>query len=209
MTLRAGDASLISCPPRWLHQVHGNAVVRITQADLSDPVPQADAAWTIEPGVAMAVRVADCLPVLFTTQDGRAVAAAHAGWRGLASGVLENTVHALCQGSDAEPQELMAWLGACIGPRAFEVGEDVLLAFGCTPVTADKTRFVPRPRADGSPRWLADLPLLARDRLQALGVEQISGCDLCTFENSSRFFSFRRDGTSRRHVAAIWRTTTG
>ena len=205
MTLRAGDASLIGCPPRWLHQVHGNAVAHISKADLQGPAPQADAAWTGEPGVAAVVRVADCLPVLFTTGDGRAVAAAHAGWRGLASGVLENTVQALCKGSGAAPHELMVWLGACIGPRAFEVGEDVLRAFGCTAATADKTRFVPRQRADGSPSWLANLSLLARDRLQALGVAEISGVDLCTFENSSRFFSFRRDGSSGRHAAAIWR----
>ena len=195
----------MGCPPVWLHQVHGSRVAQVGKADLEGPAPQADAAWTSEAGVAVAVLVADCLPVLLTTRDGRAVAAAHAGWRGLAAGVLENTVQALCQGTGAAPQELLAWLGACIGPRVFEVGEDVLLAVGCTAATADHACFVRRGRADGSGRWLANLAQLARDRLRAAGVNQVSGGDLCTYEDSSRFFSFRRDGITGRHAAAIWR----
>ena len=144
--------------------------------------------------------VADCLPVLFAAPGARGVGAAHAGWRGLAAGVLEATVQALCDAAGCAPQELSAWLGPCIGPRQFEVGADVLDAFG---PAADR-HFQLRPRADGAPRWLADLPALARDRLQAAGVARISGGAWCTVEEPSRFFSFRRDRVTGRMAAAVW-----
>jgi YfiH family protein len=127
------------------------------------------------------------------------VGAAHAGWRGLAGGVLDATVAALCQAAACAPTELVAWLGPCIGPRQFEVGADVVAAFG-----GERPRFVPRVRADGELRWLADLPQLACDRLRALGVTQISGGTWCTVEDASRFFSFRRDGVCGRMAAAVW-----
>jgi polyphenol oxidase len=145
------------------------------------------------------VLVADCLPVLLAAPQARGVGAAHAGWRGLAGGVLEATVQALCDATRCEPGELQAWLGPCIGPRQFEVGADVLAAFG----TASAARFVPRARADGSMRWLADLPGLARDRLHGAGVRQVSGGAWCTVEDGSRFFSFRRDGVTGRMAAAV------
>jgi polyphenol oxidase len=192
-------AAALGVPAVYLRQVHGVRVARLAAADLrhSDAI-EADAAITTVPGVACAVQVADCLPVLFVAAGGRAVGAAHAGWRGLAGGVLEATVAALCAAVGCEPHAVWAWLGPCIGPRQFEVGADVVGTFGGGP------HFVPRPRADGSMRWLADLPALARLRLQAAGVVQVSGGEACTVEGASRFFSFRRDGVTGRMAAAVW-----
>jgi YfiH family protein len=128
------------------------------------------------------------------------VAAAHAGWRGLAAGVLEATVTSLCEAAGCTPDQLEAWLGACIGPDRFEVGPDVLEAFGAPLEGGDPQRF--RPHAPG--KWLANLPRLARDRLQRSGVKAISGGRWCTVEDRSRFFSFRRDRVTGRMVAAVW-----
>jgi polyphenol oxidase len=164
----------------------------------------ADAAWTDEPGIACTAQVADCLPVLFATLDGRGVAAAHAGWRGLAAGVLEATLAALCGGTGRAPSEVAVWLGPCIGPREFEVGADVLEAFGASPLQADPLRFVSRPRDDGEPRWRANLQQLALDRLQSAGVVKVAADRGCTVEDASGFFSFRRDGVTGRMVAAVW-----
>jgi polyphenol oxidase len=184
-------ADALGAPPVWLRQVHGAEVAVLAAADLGTH-PTADASVTREPGLACTVMVADCLPVLFCTADGRAVGAAHAGWRGLAAAVLENTVAALCGLVAATPADVLAWLGPCIGPRQFEVGLDVLQAFG-EAADAPSSRFVRRDRPDGQARWLADLPGLARDRLQQAGVTRISGGAWCTVEDASRFFSFRRD----------------
>jgi polyphenol oxidase len=192
-------AALGGAQPVWMSQVHGAQVLRLTNADLSGAaVDAADAAVTTLPGVACSVMVADCLPVLFAAPDGRGVGAAHAGWRGLAGGVLEAAVAALCKAAACAPQGLQAWLGPCIGARQFEVGADVLEAFGGGP------HFVARPRPDGAMRWLADLPGLARARLHAAGLTQISGGDWCTVEDRSRFFSFCRDGVTGRMAAAVW-----
>lgn len=191
----------VGVPPVWLSQVHGARVLRLPTAEA---LPAADASFTTDAGVACTVMVADCLPVLFAAPQARGVAAAHAGWRGLAGGVLEATVSALCDAAGCRPGELSAWLGPCIGPRQFEVGADVLAAFG----PAAAARFVARGPAhvgpDGSPRWLADLPGLARDRLQTAGVDQVSGGGWCTVEERSRFFSFRRDRVTGRMAAAVW-----
>jgi YfiH family protein len=149
--------------------------------------------------VACVVQVADCLPVLMAAANGRAVGAAHAGWRGLAAGVLERTAEAVARAAGCEPSALACWLGPCIGPRQFEVGADVLQAFG-----ADRRFFTPRPRPDGQSRWLADLPGLARQRLLALGLHQVAGGHWCTVETPSDFFSFRRDGVTGRMAAAVW-----
>jgi YfiH family protein len=145
------------------------------------------------------------MPVLFALRDGSAVGAAHAGWRGLAAGVLEATIAAICEGAGAAPDDLQAWLGPCIGPQAFEVGAEVLQAFGCDPTGNADPRFVSRPRSDGSARWRADLPALATQRLLAAGVQRITPSGLCTVADASRFFSFRRDGRTGRMAAAIWR----
>ncbi len=199
---RARFARALGAAPTFLKQVHGRRVVRLPT---TEPLPEADVCVTTEPGVACVIQVADCLPVLLAAPEARGVAAAHAGWRGLAGGVLEAAVQALCDAAGCAPAEVEAWLGPCIGPRRFEVGADVLEGFGLAPGTTHP-RFVPQ--AGG--KWLADLPGLARDRLQALGVARVDGGIWCTVEDASRFFSFRRDrplhGNSGRLAAAIWIT---
>lgn len=200
-------AEAIGAAPVYLDQVHGCRVVRLssTHAHGAAPPLEADASVTTERGVVCAVQVADCLPVLLAAPGG--VAAAHAGWRGLASGVLEATLAALCEATSCAPAAVEAWLGPCIGPRQFEVGDDVRRAFGHDPggVGDSPARAaVPRFAALGEGKWLADLPLLARDRLVAAGVTSISGGGWCTVEQSSRFFSFRRERVTGRMVAAIW-----
>jgi polyphenol oxidase len=182
--------------------VHGAAVVGIDATALGRPRPEADACWSRDPAVACAVTAADCLPVLFASEDGRVVAAAHAGWRGLAAGVLERTVQALVELGGAEAEGLHVWLGPCIGPRRYEVGVDVLQALGAAPLRPGPA-FVASPREDGAMRWLADLPSLARERLLAAGVRRISGGDHCTASDAERFFSFRRDGVTGRMLAAV------
>jgi YfiH family protein len=158
---------------------------------------RADAAVTRAPGVVLAVRVADCLPVLLCDRAGTAIGAAHAGWRGVAAGVIENTVAAMA----CAPAGIAAWLGPAIGPSAFEVGVEVRDAF--VTADADSARaFVPA-RAG---KWLADLYALACRRLARAGVAQISGIRACTFSDARRFFSYRRDGPTGRMGAFIWRT---
>ena len=193
---------VIGARPVFLEQVHGAGVVRLTRADAEPGAApyRADASVTTEPGVACAVRAADCLPVLFAAPLGRAVGAAHAGWRGLALGVLEATVAAVCAAARCEPHELQAWLGACIGPTAFEVGPDVLDAFGVAPAGPGSRRFI----AAAPGKWRADLPGLARDRLEAAGVRSVTGGQWCTATDSSRFFSFRREGRTGRMAALVW-----
>lgn len=197
---RARFALALGGAPSFLKQVHGQRVVRLPTAE---PAPEADACVTTEPGIACVIQVADCLPVLLAAPEARGVAAAHAGWRGLAGGVLEAAVQALCDAAGCAPAEVEAWLGPCIGPRRFEVGPDVRAGFGIA-AEAPHPRFVPL-----SPgKWLADLAGLADDRLRAQGLRRISGAQRCTVEDPSSFFSFRRDrplhGNSGRMAAAIW-----
>ena len=196
-------AIALGARPVWLNQVHGAEVLRLHAGMALDALAQADASICTEPGLACAVLVADCLPVLLCTDDGSGVAAAHAGWRGLAAGVLDNSVAALCRATGRAPQDLLAWLGPCIGPAAFEVGEDVLLAFDADPARPDPGCFMARQRSDGSAAWLANLPALARQRLGALGLHRISGGGWCTVGDASRFFSFRRDRRCGRLAAGI------
>lgn len=205
-------AQVCGAAPVWLTQVHGQRVVRLSrlgdqcladgQAVGTDPIP-ADGSWTTEPGVACAVMVADCLPVLLAAPEGRGVAALHAGWRGLCGGVLEQGVATLCEACGCEPADLMAWLGPCIGPTAFEVGESVLEGFGVDPAVGHPA-FVPQAPQHGQAKWLADLPQLARQRLQSLGLFRVDGGTWCTVREPSRFFSFRRDGITGRQAAFIW-----
>lgn len=219
---RAALAGALEACPVWLHQVHGHHVARVAQADarasLAHPLT-ADGSWTTEPGVACTVMVADCLPVLLAAPGGRGVAALHAGWRGLSGtgggmagrGVLEVGVAQLCQGAGCDPQDLQAWLGPCIGPRAFEVGADVLQGFGVDPEQAHPRFTAITSRSDAaaggqaaSPKWWGDLAGLGADRLRALGLTSISGGHWCTASDASRFFSFRRDGITGRQAASIW-----
>jgi len=196
----------LGASPVYLKQVHGTRLVCVGSSDVSPgaTVQEADASLTTEPGIACTVLVADCLPVLMAAPGARAVAAAHAGWRGLASGILEATVAGLCEAAACDPSRLQAWFGACIGAQRFEVGADVLLAFGASPERPDPERFRKIPSRDGTSKWLANLPLLARDRLGRLGVADVTGDDLCTVDDASRFFSFRRDGITGRMAAAVW-----
>ncbi|MEO8059751.1 MAG: peptidoglycan editing factor PgeF [Burkholderiales bacterium] len=194
--------SAIGAQPVFLNQVHGAQVVRLFESDGAPdaPVHTADASVTTQPGLACAAQVADCLPVLFAAPNARAVGAAHAGWRGLALGVLEATLDSVCKLAGCAPSEVNVWLGACIGPRRFEVGADVLKAFGAPTAGADTALFVHhRPG-----KWLANLPQLARERLRAAGVQAISGGEWCTVKDASRFFSFRRDRVTGRMAAAVW-----
>jgi YfiH family protein len=202
--VRANRAVLrqgVGARPVFLQQVHGTHVAALDGSSTDGIV--ADASTTTEGGVACTIMVADCLPVLFTDAAGRRIAAAHAGWRGLAGGVLERTIESF--GSDAYRPELMAWLGPCIGPDAFEVGDEVRAAF--EPATQNAaTCFKPATSPD---KWLADLSGLARQRLRAAGVTQLYGNDSsedwCTVHNPLRFFSHRRDRISGRFAACIWR----
>jgi YfiH family protein len=176
--------------PVWLQQVHGSAVVSLDRATADGSV--ADAAVTFSTGRVCSVLTADCLPVFFCNRLGDRVAAAHAGWRGLASGVLETTVEAL----DEAPGELMAWMGPAIGPSVYEVGEEVVAAF---------TGEFPRGFERRGERWLMDLYLLARIKLERLGLTAVFGGRFCTFSDSKRFYSYRRDGRKTgRQGSFIW-----
>ena len=180
--------------PFWLEQVHGT--------DVLNPAAQSgrcvgDASITDTAGNVCVVMVADCLPVLFATRDGRRVGAAHAGWRGLAAGVLERTVSVL----GAPAREVRAWLGPAISREHFEVGPEVRAAFLATDADAADCFEV-----NSRGRWQADLAGLARRRLAALGVTDVSGGEWCTFADGERFFSHRRDGKGGRMAALIWKS---
>ncbi len=190
---RARLCSALHLPaePLWLNQVHGCAVARFD----GTLRPAADASVTARAAEICAVLVADCLPVLFTDRAGSCVAAAHAGWRGLADGVLERTIEAL----PAEPGTLLAWLGPAIGPAAFEVGDEVRDRFiAAQPGAAEAFQ------AQAPGRWLADLWRLARRRLASAGVTDVYGGQGCTHSEPQRFYSYRRDGVTGRHAALIW-----
>ena len=195
-------AATLGATPVFLDQVHGTTVVRLGAAHTHPDAPteRADASICTVPGIACTVMVADCLPVLFATRDGRAVGAAHAGWRGLAGGVLEATVDAIRAAVPVAAGDIVAWLGASIGPARFEVGADVPAAFHA----AESRHFAPAPARDGVPKWRADLPALAEGRLRRLGLVDVSGCGQCTVADASRFFSFRRDRVTGRMAAAAW-----
>jgi YfiH family protein len=187
------DKAKVPAEPTWLNQVHGCAVYDHGAAAHSSW--DADASVAFGPGVVCAVMTADCLPVLLCDDLGTVVAAAHAGWRGLAAGVIEATVQRMGRPAD----RLRAWLGPAIGPQHFEVGDEVRARF-CA-IDADAAVAF-RPYVEE--RWLADLALLARQRLQRLGVAMVSSCGHCTFADRDRFFSYRRDGVSGRMASLIW-----
>lgn len=190
---RLREALRLPTEPLWLEQVHG-----IDVCDAARPASacRADAAYVDRPGVVLAVLTADCLPVFFASADGREIGVAHAGWRGLEAGVLE----ALLDRFSAPPGDIRAWLGPAIGPMAFEVGGEVRAAFlAHTPEAA--RAFVPT----RSGHWLANLYLLARQRLAARGIHAVWGGELCTASDPARFYSYRRDGVTGRMASLIWR----
>ncbi len=178
--------------PLWLNQVHGTGVIDTGRATAGC---EGDAAVSFVANEVCAVMTADCLPVLFCDATGAVVAAAHAGWRGLAAGVLEVTVARM----GVAPGGVLAWLGAAIGPHQFEVGDEVRAAFvGCHPAATDA--FVRH-----GERWLADIYALARIRLESAGVTRIYGGGLCTVSDATRFYSYRREGQTGRMASLIWR----
>lgn len=189
---RARLEHLLPQPPRWLQQVHGSTVV---DADTLIKVPEADASVARFAGTVCAIMIADCLPILLADRAGTCIGAAHAGWRGLAGGVIGNTVARMA----IAPDELVAWIGPGIGPAAFEVGDDVLEAF-CTAIPENRIAF--KPQKPG--KWLCDLPALARSALMQAGVTSIHGGDLCTYSDPGRFYSYRRDRITGRMAALIW-----
>jgi polyphenol oxidase len=184
---RAALRALVPHEPVWMHQVHGAAVI---DADATTMVIKADAAVARRKGVVCAVKIADCMPVLFADEHATVVGAAHAGWRGLAAGVLEATVEKM------KADRIVAWMGPAIGPRVYEVGEEVRAAF-----PGHEAAF--RPNRPG--HWLLDLYAVARRKLEAMGVTRIHGGGFCTYSDA-RFFSYRRDRGEKRMAATIWLT---
>lgn len=182
---RTALRGLLPAAPHWLRQVHGNAV-----SHDRNRLRVADAAVTGEAMAPQAVMIADCMPVFFADEDACVVGVAHAGWRGLAAGVLEATLDA----TGIAPEKLIAWLGPAIGPRVYEVGGEVLEAF------PEKDAFV----ANRPGHWLMDLYALARARLVRRGVRRVSGGGLCTYSDPQRFFSYRRERAAGRMAAVIW-----
>ncbi len=186
--------SALSLPsrPLWLSQVHGRRVVDASAAEMGT---EADGAYALTAGVVCAVMTADCLPVLFCDRSGTRIAAVHAGWRGLCAGVLETAVEALA----TPAAELLAWLGPAIGAGRYEVGDEVRSCFLRVDRQAESAF---RPGRPG--HWLADVYELARQRLRSCGVRRIYGGGYCTYEQSSIFFSYRRDGVTGRMASLIW-----
>ena len=194
-TLRAGDF-VLPAAPQWLNQVHGTTVVHAGSPQFDADPPAADAIIADRPGDICVVRTADCLPILLCSSDGKEIAAIHAGWRGLAAGIVEATVAALATAND----QLMAWFGPAISQPAFEVGAEVKEAFVQKNVVAGAAFLE---NAQG--RWQADLYGLARQRLEAVAVSQIFGGGLCTYADAERFYSYRRDGETGRMLSFIYR----
>jgi YfiH family protein len=192
---------------QWLTQVHGVDVIEagiVAEDEIGTSYPQADACWSRKAGDVCAILTADCLPVLLCGTAGNAVAAAHAGWRGLAQGVLEATV----SGMGVDSSEILAWLGPAIGPGAFEVGTEVRDCFVDSTVTDSASVhscFLPNPARGGY--FYADLYALARLRLEAVGVTAIYGGEHCTYSDAEHFYSYRRDGQTGRMASLIGLTS--
>lgn len=202
-TVRANRARLeaiLPGRPAWISQVHGNGVVDAASVRPGAPVQVGDASITDAPGVVAAILTADCLPVLFADLDGNVVGAAHAGWRGLADGVLGTTVASM---RAAGAGELTAWLGPAIGPARFEVGADVLDSFVAALPDCDVgSAFAPLAERPG--KYLADMFALARLTLARDCVSRVWGGEHCTFTERTRFYSYRRDGVTGRQASLIW-----
>lgn len=195
-TTRNGSESDLPAETQWLKQVHGARVVMLGTADFDAGVPEADAVIGNRRGDICAVRTADCLPLLLCSLDGSEVAAVHAGWRGLAAGVIDTTLAQMSH----DAFEMIAWLGPAIAMPAFEVGTEVREEFAAARFDCEH-RFVANSRG----RWQADLFGLATDRLRALGIGEVFGERICTFDDPERFYSYRRDGSSGRLLSFIQR----
>lgn len=198
--------SVLPAEPLWLKQTHGITVSTpgSRSADGNRPF-EADASVTNIPNEVLAILTADCMPVLFASRSGDVVGAAHAGWRGLSGGILENTIKEMVALSPGLAiSDVSVWMGPAIGPSAFEVGEDVLHAFAQQGQEILSRAFIPIAGTPG--KYLADLYLLARDRLNTLGIVQIDGGEFCTVNDPERFFSYRRDKVTGRFASLIWIT---
>jgi len=193
VSTRGDGPPALPAAPAWLRQVHGTHVV--DAARVSGGRPQADASFARAPKVVCAVQAADCMPVLLADDQGRVVAAAHAGWRGLAAGVIEAAVAAMDVGGD----RVIAWLGPAIGPSHYEVGDEVREAFLARDPAASAAFAAKRPG-----HWLLDLYAVARQRLASLGVSRVHGGGFCTYSDPARFPSWRRDRTEERFAAFVW-----
>jgi len=191
-TVDAELRALLPGEPAWLRQVHGTRVARVDQ---TVSTPEADAVVTAMKNRVCAIRAADCMPVLLVYENATVIGAVHAGWRGLCAGVLENTVEAM----GVAGGRLLAWLGPAIGPKVYEVGEEVRAAFLARDAAAQAAFTPARPG-----HWLLDLYAVARHRLRSRGVERIFGGGYCTYSDPQRFYSYRRDGTQGRMAALIW-----
>lgn len=190
--------------PLWLKQVHGVTVSTPASRLLHLSAPyEADAAITNIPNEVLAILAADCMPVLFASARGDVIGAAHAGWRGLSGGILENTVQEMCAlNPGLTPQDISVWMGPAIGPKAFEVGEDVLHAFASQGSKVISEAF--KSISGSAGKYLANLYLLAEDRLHAMGVGNIQSAGFCTYTDQAKFFSYRRDGVTGRFASLIW-----
>ncbi len=193
---RQSLATLMPSEPVWLEQVHGTVVAN---ADAADCLTQADACIARHRGSVCVVMTADCLPVLLCDEDGTVVGASHAGWKGLAAGVIEATVKAM----EVSPHKLMAWLGPAICQDSFEVGSEVRDTFIAHDARAAEA-FISLPENVSGKKYHADIYLLAHQRLNALGISRIYGGNLCTFKQRDKFFSYRRDGVTGRMGTFIW-----
>lgn len=197
---RARLQAFVPGVPAWIAQVHGADVVDAASVGPGQPTRTGDASIATTPGVVCAILTADCLPVLFADLNGKVVGAAHAGWRGLAGGVLDQTVAAM---RAAGAGEITAWMGPAIGPEAFEVGADVIEAFmEALPGAATRACFTDYPDRPG--KYLADMFTLARLMLARDGVTRVHGGGICTASAPERFYSYRRDGITGRQASLIW-----
>ena len=196
--------SQLPAEPVWLKQIHGATVSAPSSRNaFASRLIEADASVSNKPNEVLAILTADCMPVLFASKNGDVIGAAHAGWRGLSSGVLENTIQEMLTLSPAlRPEDIVAWMGPAIGPSKFEVGDDVLKAFSPQGSSILSKAFESMAGSPG--KYLANLYLLAQDRLRSFGIEQIYGGDFCTFSDSDRFFSYRRDKETGRFASLIW-----
>ncbi len=203
--------ALLPSQPVWLNQIHSNRIINAAEdSQTSAAVIDADGSITTQKNIVAVVMTADCLPALICTRQGSAVAAVHAGWRGLLDGILEQGVVQLLQASAANKEDILVWLGPAIGPNYFEVGEDVRQAFlqrdqWGDPVAAINQCFIPLNKtASGQNKYLADIYQLARVRLSAVGIDNVSGGHYCTYSEADKFYSYRRDGVTGRMASMIW-----
>jgi len=201
-------AELLPSEPIWLNQVHSDLVV---DAGKTISGTDADGSYTTQANVVSVVLTADCLPVLVCTRQGDGVAALHAGWRGLANGILEQGIEKLLAATKRRPEDLLVWLGPAIGPENFEVGEDVRQSFlqqsmqNSHYYTQIEQCFTPsKNTSDEKNKWFADIYQLARIRLSLMGVENCSGGNYCTYNDKEKFYSYRRDGKTGRMASLIW-----